>query len=700
MCSLMSGSGSQNCVCKWIQNKKNELLILALGSFFIVAYHLFAGICLNISGAEMISSILMQIFGILVPGLAMFSLLYKKEQTFLGALFISYILGYAGNIISYFLLVPFGLSGMIPAYVALLALVSFWAIMRKGKTVELRAFGLKDLLTIAVFSVYLILTTFAYSGANVSPEVTDSSWMPTDVMLWIENAAALARRFPAVGPRVNLGRILYYHYFSSVQIAFSNLATGVNCFTLGVSFFSVGKCFIFFGAFYVLFSGLTKNYWLQLLGVIAVCFSSGFDSVTLSTYASHTWTHPFGFDIGFAFGAAFLHFFYLQWEKPILDFRIFLLSIVAFTMCAGLKIPVAVAVIVAAGIICFTWLFQKKFKLAFSYGICLLISFFAIAIFCTGLGQGATESRTGSFDAWTVLRDLSPVFNTVYNLFGVWWPGKVKWALLFALYNLIENPLVFGLFAVSVLSLIASKEMRNARNVGLICAGIFSMALGILNVQPGQSQIYFTYSALIPCIALDMIWLDLQYQKREKSTKGHMSILLAGILCVQICCLLFQSFTYWSGNQGVYPALILGYKNMLHHESAKQGYRIDGLQKEDLVALEWIRDNTPKDSVVLCDRSVVAEMSWYMYYGAFCERQMYLEGDVYYRGQMVDERNQMNELVRNVFQNSYEALDTVKDSGVDYVVQTIELTPNFIPNEELLTLVFSSDTINVYEVKK
>ena len=58
----------------------------------------------------------------------------------------------------------------------------------------------------------------------------------------------------------------------------------------------------------------------------------------------------------------------------------------------------------------------------------------------------------------------------------------------------------------------------------------------------------------------------------------------------------------------------------------------------------------------------------------------------------------MREIVQGVFQNSEKALETAIADGVDYIVQTIWATPDFSPDPSLAELVYSNETIRVYEV--
>lgn len=120
------------------------------------------------------------------------------------------------------------------------------------------------------------------------------------------------------------------------------------------------------------------------------------------------------------------------------------------------------------------------------------------------------------------------------------------------------------------------------------------------------------------------------------------------------------------------------------------------------MALGWIRENTPKDSVVITDRAVLLENDAYYYYAMFCERQMFLEGSNMLRqdgesGKMLDKRKS---LIRRIFkENDASALKEASDVG-NYLVQTRWLSPDFKADSELINLVYSTDSINVYEFVK
>lgn len=673
--------------------------VILLGGALVIAYHALIGLPLDVPAANLAKNVLMQIFGVLLPGSALYVLLYPAQQNLLGTLFLSYAFGYAGNIVSYFLLVPFGLQAAVPFFMVLCALLSLWVLWKKGGQITMDKPTRIDLIYAALFLLYLCLHAIVTAGIATPPSVVGTLPSLGDHLYWLENAAALARQFPPTDARVAVDSVYYYHYFSSIQLAVSSLATGVDIFALGGILFPLTQCLLFFGSFYVLFRGGLKSMLLPVFGLIVICFCTGMDGSVVLTYTAHTWTTPFGFDIGFAFGALFLHCFLLQYSKERFDLRVYILTLFLFGIAVGTKAPIAAVVIVAAGIICLSWLLKRQFCLAFSYGLALIAVFLIIAIGCVGMLNVSTTdpnaSRLGNFSAtWFIAR--SPITKALQQMLAAGLPRWLRGIILVGTALICAHPLAVGLYGMGVLSILTDKRMRNPLCIALACSGLTGLLLGLFNIQPGSSQMYFAMAAFIPCLLLGLIWLDTAALSWELPGKRMAVILCGGLLIVQVNFILFHGFTYLG--PGLISPLRVGSTVLFDREHAQRDFDAYGIQAADAEAMEWIRSNTPRDSILLSDRSVVCDMPVYMSYGAFSERQMYLEGDVYFYSRYVEERARMREVIQGVFQNSKEALETAIADGVDYIVQTVWATPDFSPDPSLTKLVYSNETIRVYEV--
>ena len=221
----------------------------------------------------------------------------------------------------------------------------------------------------------------------------------------------------------------------------------------------------------------------------------------------------------------------------------------------------------------------------------------------------------------------------------------------------------------------------------MLAAIVFGFFMGLFNAQEGVSQMYYTLAVTIPAAVFGIIHLNLN-GKRYQKVVCYISVILASVQCV-----------WFFNNSGVAMTVFNGV-----HTLTDTNYKIAeeiipySIQKSDYEALCWVRDNTNAHSVVLTDRSVLCNLDNYMYYGAFSERQMYLEGDRYFYQTFLEQREKRKEVICELYQNSIDALKFAIQDGVDYILQTKWLTPSF---EGLgCTSVYESNTITVWQIEK
>lgn len=157
----------------------------------------------------------------------------------------------------------------------------------------------------------------------------------------------------------------------------------------------------------------------------------------------------------------------------------------------------------------------------------------------------------------------------------------------------------------------------------------------------------------------------------------------------------------WSG-AGAIKNSLCGLKN-IYHSMADHDYsnQIDsGIRNTDIEALSWIRDNAEDNALIMTDKAVMTDNPSYYLYGIFCERQQYLEGSNMLRGDEVEkEIERRKDIIRSVYSNVDGAIRFAKGEGIDYIVQTVDITPDFIYDENLIELVESTETMNIYKVK-
>ena len=208
--------------------------------------------------------------------------------------------------------------------------------------------------------------------------------------------------------------------------------------------------------------------------------------------------------------------------------------------------------------------------------------------------------------------------------------------------------------------------------------------MGLFNAQEGVSQLYYTLSSFIPALLFGIRHITLNRKWRQK-TVCIIVILITGIQCF-----------WFFHDSGVLKAALYGFNELTGLKEDQNETVPYSMQYADYEALVWARDNTESDSLFLTDRSVLCDLDNYMYYGTFSERQMYLEGDRYFYGTYTKERERRREIITSLYNNDIEAFDASVTDGVDYIIQTKWITPEY--DGYGCTRVFETDTITIWKI--
>ena len=677
--------------------RKNNSLVLLLFAFLGIS--LLCSIAGKFCGVTVQHCLLFacyQICGIFIPGVAV-SLLYlgksQKETDGLSFLCFSYALGYGLQIIAYFLVAFAGF----PSHFALGIVISLFIISIPVIVLSARRYLLKIKKTESIWSVlfllFLLLSYFAYSARYVLPGVkADTMIYHADALYWIENAAALTKSFPPAELRMS-GTILYYHYFASAYLAFANMVTGIDVFSLGYALYPLGKCLVFFGGLYSLSTLFAYDRRKQFFFLFILLFTTGLEKYSIVNYVAHILTLPFGFDISYGFGAFFLSYLIRQTEDQKLDKSSCILTAFFFLMCAGHKAPVALVYLAFAGIVCLHWLAGKQICKAFTNGIPIVLCFMFVMIVCIGfMRNGESRVNAGSFSHVATLR-ASPLFKSYEPVALSREPGikgiftvVLLYMKLMAMLILSINPL---LLLMTIYGIIHGIKNRSISQVdwALLAAIVFGLFMGLFNAQEGVSQMYYSLAVMVPAAVFGLRHISFDGNRIQKSV-CVISAALAVVQCI-----------WFFNNSGVAALTLRGLKTVFSSDyEITETVAPYSIQKSDYEALCWMRDNTDEHSVVLSDRSVVCDVDNYMYYGTFSERQMYLEGDRYFYGTYLEQREHRKTVIREIYQNSSDALKGAAQDGVDYIIQTKWLTPEF--EGQGCSLAYETDSVAVWQIDR
>lgn len=680
----------------------NIIILLLITLFLIVGYSFVASLIFRISILNTISYIYLQFFLTFIPGIALYILFQKKEKSWLIIVVLSYALGYALNILEYFLLMPFNLGNLLKYLSIFISIFSIFILVKKP--LICRPFKLKDIIKdeiIYIFVIVLVWETYSYAITNTSPLLSGITTYSRDLQYWINNSVGLYLQFPADNAFLS-GMPLYYHYFSSLHIAFSSLVTGINIFTLSLPLYPLTKSILMYGGIYYLLDVFNATNKQKIFLIIVLLLSSGFENISIVTNISHFHLLPFGMDIAIAYGSLFLGIFIEAYKNSSkkFDWSLYFIAITFYAILAGIKSPTVTVLSVFPAVICIIWLFQKKFKYCFIYGFSILTVFIIIGIFCSGMLYvfGETDSlysvTTYSMADIAIYSPTSSTFTNALISTGV--------------MTIYSHPLIVILFGISCIKLIFDiiKKRIDKKilfiKIGLIITVLISIAAWQIINAGGHSEMYFIMSSYIAMVALCVEPLSLI--KTEKNIINKI-LIYTFIFCYFIAQIILGATNQWN-KHAIDKARVNGIKILRDSGEMplKDTYEINGIAKTDVEGLSWIRDNTPLNSIIIADRAMFDADEYgythYFYYTIFAERQMYVEGTSFINptgtyGNIVKERHQ---LVNDLFNNVQGAYEGIVSEGVDYIVQTKWITPQFEPNKNM-TLVCSTYTINIYRVK-
>lgn len=670
----------------------------------------------NVALVNIVKFILMNVISVFLPGFAIL-ILSKIRCSKVSAFFLSYILGYAFVVLVYFLaeIVDRKISFGVISYFFSMVSVTIMVINRKKiRELALDENDICDLWGAIFFLIFLFFSIFAYAAPNAGTDVIDVFKTHRDMQYWVNNSVALKLSWPADN-LFFLGDRLNYHYFSNIPIAFLSEVYTIDVFSMSFQFYAFTKAAVMVGSVNFLLKNVNADGFVSFVGYIVILFTTGIEYLSVVTYVHHILLSPFGFDIGFAYGIFFVSLILVQWKKDNLDIRLLLCNILVWCMCIGSKAPVASVLLLLAGMICFFWLIHKKWGLAFTYGFLILGSFLLICKYCIGMFdviQGDSAWQLGIYTSEKIKELYYPeTWDFVGTKLTELGSNSVIWAIIIRCFSV--NPIIIFTTVLGTVDTIIRYFLKKIDlkylylQGALLLSAIVGLMMGVFEDAGGNSEMYFSMAALIPmfnlslnsCMKIKSGGIDV-----DRVKKYILSIFVYGFIAISIIVGAYRfAFSAWDMDGAVVNSII-GI-NMLtqseNYEECDKDIISEGIRKSDVDALDWIRNNADKDAIVVTDKAIVGELKSYYLYGIFCERQQYLEGSDML-GTCREDTNEIIScrisLINDIYNNIDGAIDRAKEEEIDYIVQTIDVTPNFIPNEKL-ELVAHSNTMNIFKVK-
>lgn len=604
---------------------------------------------------------LFQMLGILAPGKVLLDYLIPNKQLSLHPMervFLGYAAGFIWNLVLYLLLAILGALKLLSAVLWTVGILCVMLLIVKKKRNPEREQSEKiDLsswiLVLLCLTAIIAIRFLTYYGRNLMPTKDMPVTFPTqDLLYYIGNAVSAINGFPLTDLRF-AGAEFRYHYFGSVQLAVESIATGIDVLRLEFSLVWMQESLLFVGCFWCLLARMTKTLRARALGLFLVFFTTGVESIVYVAFAERMYRDSFGMTLGLSFGVLFLYLLFLQVQSERWMTGLFIFTLLALFACEGTKAPVALVMMAVAGCICFEWLLQKKYILAFGYG-CALVGIFLVVYFgIVSKGMSVlTSSGTGVSVQFSLTGHLYEC--GLGKMYFDWvaggmpqWLGKL---LIIAFFYFGCNIAVYTLFAAGLRRNLFGCGNSFARD---LCIGVFfGLLLTLITKQSGNSQMYFAMSSLPLAAAVSVrAWEGFRFK--------WMRLAILPLVIVSFLCLL----------QTLQPCINEGVCKL----SGDGGFETtanNSLTWEEWEGYAWVRESLPQEAI--CMTNVIGMDAQYESFivGVCTQRQMYLEG-WRYASRVASEEQVQTRLssVRELLQGNTN--DDLLKNDVDYLIWTV-----------------------------
>lgn len=590
-----------------------------------------------------------------------------------------------------------------------------------------------DLPLLAVGSLLLFYAVTVRGSAGISPQVSGSVTNFMDALYIITNSAALKGGLMAESLNFP-GFVLRYHVATNILQACAGLVTGISAVDIFMTFWP----FLYISTAVCAVHGLMCQYRRQTryatLMTLLVFFSETFTfalfhlfnraeilrTVYLGTgnLEAYLLTLPNGNDIAIAavLCAVLVVLMAYRDECRFVSALVLLFAFSGLTTAA--KAPYGICLCAALGGTFLLVPLQRQgrghLKKPFWLFAVGLLGF-AAAYFCFLYNPSQAGASTASFLAFGDTRSslkLDATYQWVSALLSGWFPHAVipEWVVLLvefplSLFNVLPYVMIpFFAFFVGRL-----KQFRQTAAEDMVLCGMgISALLGYYLVNfDGYSQIYFLLAGICFLHLLGQTWLERNAPRFPFLLKSLTALLLA----VSLFGTLVNMSIRLEGSLGTYAHA---------HAAQKYSYDVPEPSADSLTAYEydgmiWLRDHTPVDATVVCDRFFTRDLdgrsrleaiddALYFYYAAYSERQMFLSGFSYSprTPEMAAWLEKRFHVIDALYRDgTADRAQIMRGNGISFMVVSRLMTPDLdVSEDSSLACVFENRDIAIYGIAR
>lgn len=628
-------------------------------SIVILIMSAITGIANRAPASDTVLFFLFQICCILIPGTALSYITHIKNIAVNENLMFGYAFGFSLNIVLYFITQFLHIYQYIKiVYIAVFIISLLYIITRKNMFRNKKTAFLSNKTWLYILFLLFIISLFVFSARYALPTFIESNWFFEDLLYWAGDAVELNMGFPPANFRT-LQPGYFYHYFGALQIAVVSKVTGISIARTAFTYSFIQALILMGLSAYCLTVRVIKNPPVRFLTLLLLFFSTGFEKQSQASYYWHIHLLPMGFNVAFGFGIITVLLLIIQLEKEEMDLANLIWIFLSLIICTGSKAPTGIVVLTGIITVCIYWLIKKEYKKALFHGAPIISGFILIYLLIL---RGGAERYLTSLVSLSTLTVFDFVRHTV--LLNPW---TILPAFIYIYVCLRKKTLTLSDAVFSV----------------MVASGI---GLGYFISMYGISQRYFAmstfgFSAILAGKAIDSL-ADATSAYYSKQTT--LWICQTGII---ICLICIPAYVPELAFIDVYDNVLKGLSHMVgrtdHVESTVQNAEL--LTDKEYDAYDWIRLNIDEDALLLCDYT---PETYRFSLGVFTEKHVYY-------CYLFDGEQSLGE---GAFSGDEDCIRYFAKKGVNYMVQTKEITPDFDYSETCCKKIYENEAIAVYEI--
>ena len=508
-----------------------------------------AGLFAGVTVYNMFLFLFIQLAGILLPGFFLLQWAGLHFKNKISDLFIGYGIGLVIWALVYAVLIYLNLHKWSPYLLYTVSAFSVLAVLnhhiRKNLCSCIRSDNVDNIFLLSIFVVLFVFGFLVFQYPHRLVSDTGYLDMHMDHVYWFKNCVASTKGYPL--PELSaLGINLYWHLFSSFNIALFHFSTGIDIYFLCFSLSYIWHIFLMIGGAYTLASELLSNRKYVFTSLVLILLCSSAEPYTLVYYLDHLW----GCSMGTADAIAVCMMAFALTIKTIegmrINWQIVPFAVIMIVGAVGYKSPVGLVLL--AGVSCALLVLCLWNRRAILYSLGLLLILFVATVVLLKffvIADNALTSSTSNhklvLNFTTVLwPDINSQIVGYFESLGV----RPMISILFLVipYTLVMHP-VMPVFALVLVGLFVRRKdiLKIPYKNQAVGLAFFVMAMiGIVAFlslsHPGLAQCYFLFAGIPFAALFSFLAIESFFSQRYLKYRRYLYCLIVCSFVATILC--------------------------------------------------------------------------------------------------------------------------------------------------------------------